>query len=96
MNILFWIVWTMVAIATLIAFYFFIVGLGDGSIGSFNMGIWMLLMIGLPLLLAGTYWLKNHHYIKLAIGLLIIPALPILGYFIFLLVVILSGPVRWN
>ncbi len=34
--ILFWILWGIDAIVALIAVYFFIVGLSDGSVSSFN------------------------------------------------------------
>jgi hypothetical protein len=96
MNTIFWILWWVVAIGTLVLYYFFFVGLADGSVSSFNGGIWTALVIGFPSLLAGTYWLKNHGWIKLAMLLLAIPSLPMIGYLLFLIAIMAGGPTRWN
>lgn len=95
MNTLFWICWTLVLGATLIAFYFFFIGLADGSVSQFNMGIWMVLVLGLPALLWFTYWLKSHDKVRTALALLSIPSLLVAAYLIFLAAV-LSGNNRWN
>ncbi len=95
-NTVFWVAWAIVALTALVFLYFFIVGLADQSVSSFNIKLWLITMIVFPLILAGSYWLKNHQYIKLGIGLLLIPALPALMYAVFLLIILLGGPVRWN
>ncbi len=95
MNTFFWICWSLVLGATLIAFYFFFIGLADGSVSQFNMGIWMVLVLGLPALLWCTYWLKSQDKVKTALALLSIPSLLVAAYLIFLAAV-LSGNNRWN
>ena len=96
MNTFFWVLWTIVAIGALVFFYFFFIGLVDGSVSSFNAGIWTVVVILFPALLAGTYWLKLHGWLKLAVGLLSIPAIPMIGYLLFLIAVLISGPIKWN
>lgn len=95
MNTLFWICWSLVLGATLVAFYFFFTGLADGSVSQFNMGIWMVLVLGLPTLLLGTYWLKSQDRLKTALALLSIPSLMVTAYLIFIAAV-LFGNNRWN
>lgn len=95
-NTVFWVAWVIVALTALVFVYFFIVGLGDQSVSSFNIKLWLITLIAFPGILAGSYWLKNHHYIKLGIGLLLIPALPALLYAVFFLIILLGGPIRWN
>lgn len=93
--ILFWIFWGIDAIVALIALYFFFIGLGDGSVSSFNMGIWLVLLIALAAVLFGSLALKgagNLNVAKILAGLLAIPALL---FFLFFVIVIVSGE-RWN
>ncbi len=95
MNTLFWICWSLVLGATLVAFYYFFIGLTDGSVSQFNMGIWMVQVLGLPALLLGTYWLKSQDRLKTALALLSIPSLMVAAYLIFL-VAVLFGNNKWN
>ncbi len=91
----FWILWGFDACIALVALYFFFIGLADGSVSSFNMGIWMLLLGGLAVILLGGLWLKGLGKLLLAKGLLAILAAPVLAYVLFMLLVVLSGA-RWN
>ena len=95
MNVLFWICWSLVLGATLVAFYFFFIGLADGSVSQFNMGIWLMLVLGLPILLLSAFWLKSQDRIKTALALLSIPSLMVTAYLIFLAAILL-GNNRWN
>ena len=95
-NTIFWVAWAIVALTALVFVYFFIVGLADQSVSSFNIKLWLVTLFVFPVILAVSYWLKNHQYPIIAIGILLIPALPAVLYLLFLLVVVLSGPVRWN
>lgn len=95
MNTFFWICWSLVLGATLVAFYYFFIGLADGSVSQFNMGLWMVQVLGLPALLWGTYWLKSQDRLKTALALLSIPSLMVAAYLIFL-VAVLFGNNRWN
>ena len=91
----FWILWGFDACIALVALYFFFIGLGDGSVSDFNMGIWMMLLGGLAVILVGSLWLKGLGKLVLAKGLLAILAVPGLLYVLFILLVVLSGS-RWN
>lgn len=91
----FWILWGFDACIALVALYFFFIGLGDGSVSSFNMGIWLIVLGGLAVILVGSLWLKGMGKLLLAKGLLGILAVPGLLYVLFMLLVIVSNP-RWN
>ena len=93
--ILFWIFWCIDAIVALIALYFFFIGLADGSVSSFNIVLWLVLLVVLATVLFGTLALRaagNLTLAKILTGLLAVPALLFLLFFI---VVIASGE-RWN
>lgn len=92
---LFWILWGIDVLIALIALYFFFVGLADGSVSSFNMGIWSLLLIGLAVVVFGSLWLKSIEQLGLAKGLLCILAIPGILYALFVLMLIIGKP-RWN
>ncbi|MCB0563963.1 MAG: osmoprotectant transporter permease [Phaeodactylibacter sp.] len=88
----FWILWGFDACIALVALYFFFIGLGDGSVSSFNMGIWLIVLGGLAVILVGSLWLKGMGKLLLAKGLLGILAVPGLLYVLFMLLVIVSNP----
>ena len=92
---LFWVFWGIDAIVAFIALYFFFIGLSDGSVSSFNIRMWVVLLIVLAALLLGTLALKsagNLSLAKILAGLLAVPALLCLLFF---LVVMVSGE-KWN
>ena len=91
----FWTLWGFDACIALVALYFFFIGLGDGSVSSFNMGIWLMLLGGLAVILLGSLWLKGLEKLLLAKGLLAVLAVPGLLYGLFILLVVLSGA-KWN
>ena len=82
---LFWFLWTVDAIVALIVFGFFVVGLSDKSVSEKNMGLWMIMLLIPAVVLAGSWWLKNHNHNVLAKSLLAIMAVPALCYALFLL-----------
>jgi hypothetical protein len=89
---------TLLGIDLLVAFvvvYFFVIGLADGSVSSFNMSLWL----GLLAVVAGTIgggWLLNANGRRgLAIALLLILAVPGVLYALFILLVVITQP-RWN
>ena len=93
--ILFWVFWGIDAIVALIALYFFFIGLADGSVSSFNMGLWLILLIGLAAVLIGSFSLKAAGKLALAKVLAGVLAVPALLFLIFFIVVIASGE-KWN
>jgi hypothetical protein len=78
-----------------IVVYFFIVGLGDGSVSSFNMTLWLAILAGLAAILAGGYALRSAGRNALASLVLLVLAVPGALYAFFLVVVVFSGA-RWN
>ncbi len=91
----FWILWGFDACIALVVLYFFFIGLGDGSVSSFNMGLWLMLLGGLAVILLGSLWLKGLEKLMLAKILLAILAVPGLLYLLFILLILISKP-RWN
>ncbi|WP_420147033.1 osmoprotectant transporter permease [Spirosoma sp.] len=92
---LFWILWGIDAVITLVFVVFYFIGLSDGTVSSENGGLWSLILAGLGTLMLGTYWLQMNQYGILAKILLIIPAVPGFLYGLFLLLVVILKP-RWN
>ncbi|MBV6441905.1 MAG: osmoprotectant transporter permease [Haliscomenobacteraceae bacterium CHB4] len=91
----FWILWGFDAIIALVVLYFFFIGLADGSVSSFNMGLWLILLAVVAAVLLGSLWLKSQEYTGWAKGVLCILAVPGFLYLLFLLIVIIGKP-RWN
>jgi hypothetical protein len=83
-----------VAIAA-VALWFFSVGLNDGSVSSFNMYLWMEMLGCIAAVLAGGLLLKAAGRNHLAKAVLMLLALPGVGYVLFFLILIISNP-RWN
>ncbi|MCC6946127.1 MAG: hypothetical protein IT539_00025 [Bradyrhizobiaceae bacterium] len=78
-----------------IVLYFFLIGLADGSVSSFNMGLWAALLAALAAILGGGYALGAAGRTTLASLVLLVLAAPGALYALFILLVILSGE-RWN
>lgn len=92
---IFRILYVINVIAALIILYFFFLGWSDGSVSSFNIGLWMGILAGLVIILAGSRALKTRGHIAIANALLCVLAIPAILYGIFLLIVLCSG-VKWN
>lgn len=92
---MFWPFWCVDAIVAAIFVYFFVIGLADGSVSSFNMGIWMLILAAIPALLWGSHALRGAGREPLAVTLLGIVAVPAVLVAIFFVVVLIAKP-RWN
>lgn len=87
--------WCIDAIAALIIFWFFIKGLNDGSVSSFNIKLWLLILVAVGTILVTSILLKQQGYHKAAIGTTLILAVPALIYGLFILVVI-TNKGKWN
>jgi hypothetical protein len=94
-SLKFWVPWAIDASIGVIALYFFAIGLADGSVSSFNIGIWIALLTALIIIIAGSLWLKAVGHPGLGSMLLLFLAIPGILYAAFLLIVIVSGS-RWN
>lgn len=82
-------------LAAALLVWFFLVGLADGSVSSFNVEIWVALLLGVAIVFGCALLLRRYAWPKLANLVLAVPAVPVLLYGIFILVVVLSGE-RWN
>jgi hypothetical protein len=91
----FWVLWGFDAIITLVILYFFFIGLADGSVSSFNMGLWVFILLVLAAIMGGSLWLKSTNHMTLAKVLLMLLAIPGLLYALFMLFIIIGKP-RWN
>jgi hypothetical protein len=93
--ILFRILLAIDAAVALVALYFFFIGLGDGSVSSFNIGLWLALLGGIAAVLGGGWALNAKGQRRAALGVLAILALPGLLFGLFILMVLVLQP-RWN
>jgi len=95
MKTFFWVLWGFDAVISLVIVGFFIAGVLDGSVSSFNIGLWSMLLVGAAVVMAGSLWLRSIGRRRQAIGLLMIPAMPGLMFAVFFLAVLILHP-RWN
>ncbi len=93
--ILFWTLWGIDAIVGVVVLYFFFIGLADGSVSSFNIGLWFILLLVSIGVLVGTLYLKSKEKLLIAKILLGVEAVPALCFFLFFLILILSKP-NWQ
>jgi hypothetical protein len=75
--------------------FFFFWGVSDGTVSSFNIGIWLALLAGTALSFVGGILAYRSGNRVLAILLLLILALPGLAFALFALIVLIAQP-RWN
>jgi hypothetical protein len=83
------------ALAALIFVYFFLMGLLDGTVSSFNILLWLGILGGLAVVLGGSAGLKKINQPGLAITLLLFLAIPAIFALLFLIYILISNP-RWN
>jgi hypothetical protein len=91
----FWIPWAVDAVIGLVSVSFFLIGLGDGTVSSFNILLWLATLLTLAAILGGSLWLRAHGRHRPAIGLAWVLAAPGLAYGLFIIVVLITQP-RWN
>jgi len=91
----FWIPWSIDLVVAVIAVYFFFVGLADGSVSSFNMGLWLVILSALGGIVGGSLALRAAARTRVAIVMVALLAVPsaLIGLFY---LVLLVAPVRWN
>jgi hypothetical protein len=92
---LFWIFWGVDALATLVALFFFVLGLEDGSVSSFNIALWMEILVGVLGIVIGSLVLRSKGWVIAGIVLLCVLALPVLGWVLMFAIIFASNP-RWN
>ena len=83
------------SVPALVAVWFFLEGLGDGTVSGFNIGLWMGLLAavcGVPVL---GYALNGQGHPRAAKLVLSLVAVPAVGALLLLVLLILNPP-RWN
>ncbi len=91
----FWIPWGVAATVTAVTVVFFLIGVGDGTVSSFNIVLWLGLL-GVTLgVTGGSLWLRRAGRPTVAILLTLVLAIPgVLAGFL-ILALIVAHP-RWN
>ena len=91
----FWIPWSIDVVIAVVFVFFFFVGLADGSVSSFNMGLWLLALTALAGVVGGSLALRAAARLRAATALVMILAIPgVLVGLLFLAMIVV--PVRWN
>jgi len=83
------------ALIVTIAVGFFLIGLGDGSVSSDNIGLWIGILAGLGAFFGGGLWLRRLGHRRLGTLLLLVLAVPGLLYGVFIVVLLVSDT-PWN
>ena len=83
------------ALIALVVVYFFVAGLGDGSVSDFNGALWFGILGALAAILGGGWLLQRNGQRGAAIAVLLILAVPGLLYALFMALVLIAQP-RWN
>ena len=73
---MFWLPWSVDVVVALIFVYFFFVGLGDGSVSSFNIVLWLLILCVSAAVVGGSLALRASGRTVLAIALVTFVAVP--------------------
>jgi hypothetical protein len=95
MYMKFWLLWGFDALIALVVLYFFFTGLSDGSVSSFNAGLWLIILLGLAGIMGGSLCLISAGRRGIAMAVLLLLAIPGVLYLIFLLILITTTS-RWN
>lgn len=92
---LFWMFFGVDVVIAAILLFFFIWGIADGTVSAFNIKFWMVALLGVALIVGGGFWLKSVEQLVLANIVLMVLALPGLGY-AFIMVVAIVTQSSWN
>jgi len=88
---IFWIAWIIDAIVTGIFGYFFMTGLNDGTVSSFNIVLWLGILGALAAILGGSLWLKSRSMVG-ALVLVLALSIPAVLALLFLLKILIFNP----
>jgi hypothetical protein len=88
----FWIAWTIDALVALIFVGFFLIGVGDGTVSSFNIVLWLGTLAVVCGVTGGSYALRRAGKRIPALVLALALAVPGLLVGVFFLVLILGNP----
>jgi hypothetical protein len=91
----FWIPWSVDALVALVVLGFFAVGVGDGSVSSYNIGLWSLILLVVAAVLGGSLFLRSQGRPGAATLVALLLAVPALLLCLFFAVMLLTVS-RWN
>ena len=91
----FWNLWGLDAVIALVFVSFFFIGLADGSVSSFNIPLWLVILFTLGGILWGSHALQAAGRTSLATRLLMILAIPGVLVGLLFLAALIHQP-RWN
>ena len=89
------VLWIFDALIGLVFLGFFVAGVADRSVSSFNLALWLGILAVLGSVILGSLWLRRAGHRGLALGVLLMLAAPGLLALLFLAVLLVSHP-RWN
>ena len=89
---LFWVFAVTDLLAAAVVVGFFFVGLGDGSVSSYNASLWFLILGVTAAIIAGGFLLKSRGRIWPANLLLMVLAVPALLYGLVILIMLINPP----
>ena len=87
--------WAFDLIVAAVVIFFFVWGLLDGSVSSFNIALWLGLLALVVGVVVGGRALQRGGRTSAATLLLLVLAIPGLGFTLFVLMVLILQP-RWN
>jgi hypothetical protein len=82
-------------LVALVVVYFFVAGLADGSVSSFNMNLWLGFLAAVASAIGGGWLLNASGRRGAAISLLSVLAVPGVLFALFILLIVIAQP-RWN
>ena len=91
----FWIPWTVSALVGAAFVVFFLIGLGDGTVSSFNIVLWLGILAVVGGCVGGSLWLRAHGHRLPSIVLAWVLAVPGLFAGLLMLIVIVTKP-NWQ
>lgn len=91
-NLAFKILITIDVIAAAVIGFFFVLGVGDGSVSSFNIGLWIGILAAVAVILAAGILLHRNDRKVLGNLVLSILAVPATLYCAFFALIILTAP----
>lgn len=92
---IFWLLFAFDAVLAAVLLAFLFIGIGDGSVSSFNIGLWLALLAAAGVILGVSMLLKARDHKHLASGILLVPAIPGLTYLAFILMMVVMQP-NWR
>ena len=95
MKFWFWFPWAIGALVAAVFVAFFFIGLADGSVSSFNAGLWAMVLLALGAIIGGSLWLRKAGHGKAAAALAWVLAVPGLFAILFMVLLVVLQP-RWN